>query len=116
MAYKTLTQGLGGPSLGLLPESQDDIATEQNGALTGLTPEIVPGIWTWALSGASTPTDGLANGQSCTLIITAGAHSITWPTSTVVGTWPTGLDAGVNVIVLFKASGVLYRAYSGAVA
>ena len=116
MAYKTLTQGLGGSALGVLPESPDDIATEQTGALTGTTPAIVAGVWTWVLSGASTPTDGLANGQSSTLIITAGAYSITWPASTVVGTWPTGLAAGVNVIVLFKAGGVLYRAYSGAVA
>ena len=116
MAYKQLTAGHLGATLGILPESQSDIATEQTGALTGTTPAIGAGVWTWTLSGASTPTDGLANGQSCTLFITAGAYSITWPTSTVVGTWSSGLAAGINVIVLFKAGGVLYRAYSGAVA
>ena len=113
MAYKQLTAGHLGANLGILPESQDDVATEQTGALTGTTPAIVAGAWTWTLSGASTPTSSLVNGQSCTLLITAGAYSITWPTSTVVGTWPTGLDAGVNVIVLFKVGGVLYRSYSG---
>lgn len=38
MEYKTLTQGLGGSPAGILPESQNDIATEQNGVLTGITP------------------------------------------------------------------------------
>lgn len=85
---------------------------EANGALTGTTPAIVSGIWSWSLSGASTPTDGLANGQSCTLLITAGAYSITWPSSTVVGVFPS-LEPGVNVVVLFKRGGVLYRRHAG---
>ena len=88
--------------------------TEDTGALTGTTPTLEPGVWTWTLTGNSLPLDGLTNGQSCTLIFTPGANSITWPTSTSIGSWPTSLGAGVNVAVLFKAGGTLFRSYAGA--
>lgn len=89
---------------------------EDNGALTGTAPALKPGIWSWTLSAASAPTDGLANGQSMTLHLTPGANTIAWPTSTVIGSWPGALDPGLNVIVLWKHEGALFRSYSGGAA
>ena len=87
---------------------------EATGALTGTTPTLEPGVWTWTLTADSLLGDGLSNGQSCTLIFTPGSYSVTWPTSTILGSWPTSMSAGVNAAVLFKAGGVLFRSYAGA--
>lgn len=119
-AKVTIAQAI--TDLGLATQSGSEIlenktlknTTEDTGALTGTTPTLEPGVWTWTLTGNSLPLDGLANGQSCTLIFTPGANSITWPTSTSIGSWPTSLGAGVNVAVLFKAGGTLFRSYAGA--
>lgn len=119
-AKVTIAQAI--TDLGLATQSGSEIlenktlknTTEDTGALTGTTPTLEPGVWTWTLTGNSLPLDGLTNGQSCTLIFTPGANSITWPTSTVIGSWPTSLGAGVNVAVLFKAGGTLFRSYAGA--
>lgn len=115
---KEITGGYAGPVIGYLPESTAE--PEIVGSLAGTTPTFDPdtvgSIVTWTLTGNSTPVDALTSGQSMTLHLTAGAYSMTWPTSTVIGTWPSGLAAGLNVIILWKVGTTLYRTYAGAAA
>ena len=87
--------------------------------LSTTTPDIDPAdgsIQLWTLTGNSTPTFSVSNGQSVTLLIGDGTdYTITWPSSIlwVGGAEPT-LDAdGVNVIVLWAANSTLYAANVG---
>lgn len=68
------------------------------------------------LSGNTTLTEALDEGQSVTLMIDDGtAYTITWPTMTWVGgTAPTLPTSGYGVIVLWKISTTLYGKYIGA--
>lgn len=90
-------------------------------ALSGTTPSIDPAngtIQTWTLSGVSTPTEAIENGQSVTLMINDGtAYTITWPTTTWVGgSAPTLPTSGYAVIVLWQVAGTLYGVHVGDVA
>ena len=120
MAWKNIKDSADAVLLGVLPESTAE--PEIVGSLTGTAPTFDPdaaavgSIVTWTLTGNSTPVDALTSGQSMTLHLTAGSYSVTWPTSTVIGTWPSGLATGLNVIVLWKVGTTLYRTYAGAVA
>jgi hypothetical protein len=94
--------------------------TEAVYALTGTTPALNPAngtIQTWTLSANSTPTDGLAAGQSITLMIDDGtARTITWPSvtwKTNSGTAPILNTSGFTAIVLWKVGSVLYGARVG---
>lgn len=115
MKFESLLDGPGGTQFAVAPDS---IAmTEEVYTLTGSTPNLDPDMGTiqpWTLTGNSTPVDTLTDGQSMTLHLTPGAYSVTWPESTVVGAWPSGLDEGLNVIVIWKVGTTLYRMYSGA--
>lgn len=115
MKFEPLLDGAGGAQFAVAPDS---IAmTEEVYALSGTTPDLDPDlgtIQTWTLTAASTPVDTLTDGQSMTLHLTPGAYSVTWPTSTVVGTWPSCLPPGLNIIILWKVGTTLYRMYSGA--
>lgn len=89
-------------------------------ALTGTIPALDPangGMQTWTLTGNSTPTDALQNGESLTLLIDDGtAFSITWPSvvwKTNLGAAPTLQTTGVTGVVLWKTAGVLYGARIG---
>lgn len=89
-------------------------------ALTGTTPALDPdngSIQTWTLSGASTPTDSLSNGESIVLLINDGtANTITWPTitwQTGDATAPTLKATGLTSVVLSKVGGVLYGWLAG---
>lgn len=82
-------------------------------ALSGTTPSITAGNHTWTLSGNSTPTDGLADGDSCTLMIDDGsAYTITW--TSIVDTWmnggtaPTLATTGYTGVVLWKVGTSVY--------
>jgi len=117
MKFEPLLDGPGGTQFAVAPDS---IAmTEVVGELTGTAPDLDPddpavgSIAKWTLTGNSTPVDTLTDGQSMTLHLTPGAYSVTWPTSTIIGDWPTGLAAGLNVIVLWKVGTTLFRLYSG---
>jgi hypothetical protein len=95
--------------------------TEDVYAISGTTPAIDPAngtIQTWALEGASTPTDALSSGQSLTLMIDDGdGYTITWPPiQWVGGTAPTLATAGYTVVELWKVGAVLYGALVGSVA
>lgn len=89
-------------------------------ALTGITPSINPAngtIQTWTLSGASTPTAAsFLAGQSITLMITAGANSVTWtsmPVTWVGGVAPTLFTTGITIIVLWKVGTTIYGTLIG---
>lgn len=91
-------------------------------AIPGTSPAFTAangGVQTWALSGASTPTDALTTGQSFVLIITPGAYGITWPAGMVwtkqggSGTLPTLFTAGKTHVVIYKIGTVLYGSWLG---
>jgi hypothetical protein len=85
-------------------------------ALTGTTPSITAGSHTWTLTGASTPTDGLSDGDHCTLMIDDGsAATIDW--GSVVDVWipgaaPTLRTTGYTPIVLWKIGTIVYGSHS----
>jgi len=87
------------------------------GTLTGSTPSITatPTIRTWTLIANSTPTDGLVNGQSVTLHITAGGFTVTWPSVTWLNGLAPVLGTGsvVSVVTLWKVGGTLYGSFAG---
>lgn len=98
-------------------ESDDTISgtliNEPFTALSGTTPEITKGNHTWTLTGASTPIDGLANGDSCTLMIDDGsAYTIDWASVVDVwmsgGTAPTLATTGYTGVVLWKVGTSVY--------
>jgi len=89
-------------------------------ALSGTTPALDPTngtIQTWTLSGNSSPTDSLAEGESITLMIDDGtSYTITWPTITWVnnlGVAPTLATSGYTTIIIWKVSTTLYGALVG---
>jgi hypothetical protein len=94
--------------------------TETRYALSGTTPAVDPangGIQTWTLSGASTPTDSLGDGESVTLHISDGtANTVTW--TSLVDEWiggaaPTLPTTGYAVIEVWKVNTTVYAAYLG---
>ena len=98
--------------------------TEPVYAVTGTTPALSPtngSIQTWTLSGSSTPTYGTwAAGQSIILMITAGANSITWPSTTWSkvgggGAAPTLTSSGATCVILWKVGSTTYGALLGSV-
>ena len=98
--------------------------TEPVFTVTGTTPALSPtngSIQTWTLSGSSTPTYGTwAAGQSIILMITAGANSITWPTTSWSkvgggGAAPTLTSSGATCVILWKVGSTVYGALLGSV-
>ena len=93
--------------------------TETVYALSGTVIDVANGtIQTKTLSGNTTFTESLADGQSVILGITAGAYSVTWPTTTWAkvgggGAAPTLVSTGVNWITLWQAGSTLYGSFLG---
>lgn len=71
------------------------------------------------LTGNTTFTESLANGQSVTLMLNPATFTVTWPTITWVGskasTAPTLVASVYNCITLFQFGGVVYGKYEGRV-
>ena len=67
------------------------------------------------LSGNTTLTESLVDGEYVTLMIDDGtAYTSTWPTTTWIGgSAPTLSTSGYNVIELWKVNGTLYGAFAG---
>lgn len=69
------------------------------------------------LTGNTTLTDSLVEGESITLMIDDGtAYTVTWPTTTWInngGSAPTLATTGYTVVVLWKVSTTLYGALAG---
>jgi hypothetical protein len=89
-------------------------------AISGTTPTLDPSngtIQTHTLTGNTTYTDGLAEGESITLMIDDGTdYTITWPTMTWKtdgGVAPTLNTTGFTVIQLWKVGSTLYGARVG---
>lgn len=75
-------------------------------------------VQTKTLAANTTFTESLADGQSVILGITAGAYSVTWPTTTWAkvgggGAAPTHVSTGVNWITLWQAGSTLYGSFLG---
>lgn len=104
-----------------LPSADYLALPEGVATLTGTTPALNPAngtLQTWTLTGASTPTDSLASGQSLTLLIDDGAsYGITWPTMNWVGgSAPTLATTGFTVVELWKIGTTLRGSSPGSVA
>lgn len=73
-------------------------------------------IQTWTLGADRSPSATIATGQSLTLMVTAGAYTVTWPSVTWVGgVAPTLPTTSAGVVVLWKVGTTLYGSYVGAV-
>ena len=74
--------------------------------VSGTAPSLGAGngtIFTWSLTGASTPTSGLANGESCTVLITPSTHSINWANFNVgMAGAPLLTNGKVTTVVLYR--------------
>lgn len=88
-------------------------------AVSGTTPAIDPAngaVQTWTLTGNSTPTDSLTDGQLVKLLIDDGtSYTITW---TMVDQWiggsaPTLATTGYTSIILEKIGSTLYASTQG---
>ena len=93
--------------------------TELTGTMpSGTTPAIDPvngTVQEWTLTGNSTPTDSLADGESVLLQIDDGSSfTITWPTMEWLGGSAPTLDTSeTNVIAMWKTGSTLYGNFVG---
>ena len=89
--------------------------TESVYALAGTVIDPANGsIQTKTLSANTTFTESLADGNSVVLVITAGAYTVTWPTTVWLGgAAPTLSPTGKSHIVLYQIGGVLYGVLAG---
>lgn len=108
--FQVVDVGSGTKGLAISPQRR-----EKTGTLTGTTPALnqTNGIvLEWTLTGNSTPTDDLEDGESLILYIDDGTgYSITWPTATWTnndGAAPTLKASGNTVIVANKVGTDLY--------
>lgn len=94
---------------------------EQVHAITGTTPALDPAngtVQTWTLTGNSTPTASIPNGQSLMLMIEDGAsaHTVDWSSAVdawVGGSAPALPETGYAVITLWAVGGLVYGAGMG---
>jgi len=95
----------------------DSSITENNHTLTGTSVALDPAngtIQTHTLTGPTTYTDSLADGQSITLLIPATANTITWPTMKWQGGVIAQPDATNDTFIsIFKVGTTLYGATIG---
>ena len=71
-------------------------------------------IQTWTLGANRTASDSVTAGQSVLLMITAGAHTLTWPTITWAGgSAPTLSTSSTTAIEIWKVGSTLYGANVG---
>lgn len=75
-------------------------------------------IQTKTLSGNTTFTESLADGQSVVLMVNPSTYSVTWPTMTWInttgsGSAPTLEASSMNVIVIWQAGSTVYGNWAG---
>lgn len=93
--------------------------TETVYALSGTALDPANGtVQTKTLGANTTFTESLVDGQSVILGITAGAYTVTWPTTVWAkvgggGAAPTLVSTGVNWITLWQVGGTLYGSFLG---
>ena len=91
-------------------------AKEVWSALTGTTPAIGQGNYTWTLSGNSTPTSALTDGESTTIHIAGTTSTIDWSSTVdqwIGGSEPALPETGEAVIVLWKHGGTVTGTHLG---
>ena len=91
-------------------------AKEVWSALTGTTPAIGQGNYTWTLSGNSTPTSALTDGESTTIHIAGTTSTIDWSSTVdqwIGGSEPALPETGEAVIVLWKQGGTVTGTHLG---
>lgn len=89
---------------------------EKDTEITGTTPSLSgTGMRFWTLTGNSTPTDGMSNGDSLTISILDGSgYSITWTmVDKVIGSLPLLDPTEENIAILWKSNNKVYLAFSG---
>ena len=93
--------------------------TETVYALSGTAIDPANGtIQTKTLSGNTTFTESLADGQSVVLMVNPSTYSVTWPTMTWInttgsGSAPTLEASSMNVIVMWQAGSTVYGNWAG---
>jgi hypothetical protein len=88
--------------------------TETPYALSGTDIDPANGtIQSKTLSGNTTFTSSIADGQSVTLHITKGAYTITWPTMDWLYGDPTLSSSSVSVVIMWKVGSTLCGCYAG---
>lgn len=93
--------------------------TETVFALTGTVIDPANGtVQTLTLSGNTTFTESIADGQSVVLMLNPATFTVTWPTTSWVradgtGAAPTLKASVVNTIVLWQVGGTLYGNWIG---
>ncbi len=93
--------------------------TETVYALSGTAIDPANGtIQTKTLSGNTTFTESLADGQSVVLMVNPSTYTVTWPTMTWInvagsGSAPTLEASSMNVVVMWQAGGTVYGNWAG---
>jgi hypothetical protein len=93
--------------------------TETVYALSGTAIDPANGtIQTKTLSGSTTFTESLADGQSVVLMVNPSTYTVTWPTMTWIntagsGAAPTLEASSMNVVVMWQVGGTLYGNWVG---
>lgn len=93
--------------------------TETVYALSGTAIDPANGtIQTKTLSGSTTFTESLADGQSVVLMVNPSTYTVTWPTITWIntagsGAAPTLEASSMNVVVMWQVGGTLYGNWVG---
>ena len=93
--------------------------TETVYALSGTAIDPANGtIQTKTLSGNTTFTESLADGQSVVLMVNPSTYTVTWPTMTWInvagsGSAPTLEASSMNVVIMWQAGGTLYGNWAG---
>lgn len=93
--------------------------TETVYALSGTAIDPANGtIQTKTLSGNTTFTESLADGQSVVLMVNPSTYSVTWPTMTWInttgsGSAPTLEASSMNVVVMWQAGSTVYGNWAG---
>lgn len=93
--------------------------TETVYALSGTAIDAANGtIQTKTLSGNTTFTESLADGQSVVLMVNPSTYTVTWPTMTWInvagsGSAPTLEASSMNVVIMWQAGGTLYGNWAG---
>ena len=93
--------------------------TETVYALSGTAIDPANGtIQTKTLSGSTTFTESLADGQSVVLMVNPSTYTVTWPTMTWIntagsGSAPTLEASSMNVVVIWQVGGTVYGNWAG---
>jgi len=91
-------------------------AQEDQVSLTGTTPAITGVVQYWTLTGNSTPTSSLADGETAIVHIDDGtAYTITWTmvNQWIGGTAPTLATTGYTVVMIWRVNGTVYGTHVG---